>query len=189
MVGGVEEMSELKENMGTDESLDLQNACKVLVYWRVSDLVCLFSLHEVQESFSCEVMLCLSAQLKGNERKKQLGEGLRSAWRVVAFRHARLKQLYNHSLVSCPQNSFMLSWVNLTMYHPLFYRGEHTKYTMVLTEEPRKYTKTILSVLTHNQVNSWLCETWDLLLISPTSQKSISGTTEQLKKKPLTQNK
>lgn len=127
MVGKVEEMSELKENIGMDESLDLQNICKVLAYWRVSYLVCLFSLPEVQESFSCEVMLCLSAQLKGNERKKQLGEGLRSAWRVVALRRARLKQLYNHSLVSCPQNSFMLSWVNLTMYHPLFYRGKHTK--------------------------------------------------------------
>lgn len=43
------------------------------------------------------------------KREKQVGEGMSSAYWVVALSPVTVKLLYDHSRLHCPQNSFMLS--------------------------------------------------------------------------------
>lgn len=134
--------------------------------------MCLFPLPQLQRSFFLLKSYCLSAQLRGIKRKKQLGDSSRSACWVVVLGHARVKLLYNHSLLHCPQNSFMSSWVNLTVCHPLLYRAKYKKKNSVVLKKRQAHTEPIISVLTYNWVNSWLKETWNLLQIT-FSQKSV----------------
>lgn len=168
------------ENVGIYQSLVRQMFCKVLTNENVSGFVYLFPLPWLQGNgiwlfFSSQTLSHCSAEMQWE--KSTWVKVMRTACWVIVFMHARVKLLYHHRLLQCSQNSFMLSQVNLTVYHPLLYRGKYIKIYHGTSRRAKLLYDPIPSVLICNWVNSWVCETWALLLMTTFSSKSVNYTT------------